>query len=176
MEPPLPTQASATKPRTIVALIDFSDVSTKILDHARMLAKTFSSNVVLMHGVPQQPDVVDIGLVSPVTMRDPNATELDLHKAKLLEICDSFRAAGINATAAQSDHITAEDVAAESRWLEADLIIMGSHHHSALHDLFVGNLTHDLLQRATCPVLVIPAEVPSARKREEEKVAETVAA
>jgi nucleotide-binding universal stress UspA family protein len=159
---PSPTTA---KFQNIVALVDFSDVTARIVEHTRALALTFSSNVVLMHGVPRQPGTVDIGIASPVVMRDPNSEEMEHDKTKLLEICASLSASGINVSAAQSDQITADSIVAESKWLEADLIIVGSHHHSALHDLFLGSMTRDVLQHATCPVLVIPTpEPPEDRK------------
>lgn len=142
--------------KTIVALIDFSDDSESIVTHARDLARANSSNVVLMHGVPKQPTTVDVGIVSPVVRRDPTPDEWDSHKNRLLEICDSFRKDGINATAAQVQDITGESVVIESKWLNADLIIVGSHHHSALRDLFVDSISHQVLTHATCPVLVIP--------------------
>ncbi len=66
--------------------------------------------------------------------------------------------AGIDVTAEQLPDATMESVVAESRRLSADVIIVGSHHHSALYALFVGSFTQDLLKHATCPVLVVPAE------------------
>lgn len=154
--------AASSQIQTIVALVDFSDVTSRIIEHARALASAFSSNVVLMHGVPRQPQTVDVGFASPVVVRDPTDEEVEADKARLLGICDSLKRAGINATAAQTERIGAENILTECKWLGADLIIMGSHHHSALHDWFVGNITHELLQRATCPVLVVPAEEPAA--------------
>ncbi len=43
------------------------------------------------------------------------------------------------------------------RW-DAELIILGSHHHSALYNLFIGSFTKDISKRAHCPVLVVPAD------------------
>ena len=38
-----------------------------------------------------------------------------------------------------------------------DLLMMGSHGHSALYDLLVGSTTQGVLMRARCPVLIVPA-------------------
>ena len=66
-------------------------------------------------------------------------------------------ATGIDVTAQQLVDATMERILEESGRLGADVIVVGSHHHSALYDLFIGSFTHDLLKRATCPVLVVPA-------------------
>lgn len=40
--------------------------------------------------------------------------------------------------------------------LKAAYIVIGSHGHGAVFDLFVGSTTHGVLRRARCPVLVVP--------------------
>ncbi len=39
---------------------------------------------------------------------------------------------------------------------EFDLIIMGSHGHSDIAGLFLGSVTHKVLNKLHCPVLVVP--------------------
>ncbi|MFW2368569.1 MAG: universal stress protein [Desulforhopalus sp.] len=39
---------------------------------------------------------------------------------------------------------------------EYDLIIMGSHGHSDIAGLFLGSVTHKVLNKIYCPVLVVP--------------------
>lgn len=41
---------------------------------------------------------------------------------------------------------------------EYDLIIMGSHGHSDIAGLFLGSVTHKVLNTIYCPVLVVPEE------------------
>jgi hypothetical protein len=43
--------------------------------------------------------------------------------------------------------------------MDADLVIMGSHHHSALYNFFIGSVGAELLKRLPFPVLVVPVEV-----------------
>jgi nucleotide-binding universal stress UspA family protein len=51
---------------------------------------------------------------------------------------------------------TVESIVAEAQRLNADMIVVGSHHHGALYNLVVGSVTGDVLKRAKCPVLVVP--------------------
>jgi nucleotide-binding universal stress UspA family protein len=39
---------------------------------------------------------------------------------------------------------------------EFDLIIMGSHGHSDVSGLFLGSVTHKVLNTIHCPVMVVP--------------------
>jgi nucleotide-binding universal stress UspA family protein len=161
--------------KTIVALIDFSDLTPIILEQTQKLAKVFSSNVVLLHGVPKHVEAVDIGIASPVVAREATAEEWAAHKARLLELTDPLKKAGINVTAAQCADMAAENILAESRWLQADLIVMGTHHHGMLHDLVMGNLTREILQHAFCPVLVVPAALPAVQPASDAQVQSALA-
>ena len=40
--------------------------------------------------------------------------------------------------------------------LKADVVVMGSHGHSALRNVLVGSVTEGVLRKAGCPVLVVP--------------------
>ncbi len=44
----------------------------------------------------------------------------------------------------------------QARKVRADMIVIGSHGHTAFYDLLVGSTAHGVLKRATCPVLVVP--------------------
>jgi nucleotide-binding universal stress UspA family protein len=39
---------------------------------------------------------------------------------------------------------------------EYDLIVMGSHGHSEISGLFLGSVTHKVLNTIYCPVMVVP--------------------
>jgi nucleotide-binding universal stress UspA family protein len=63
----------------------------------------------------------------------------------------------------QLDSANVEKVIELCQHLETDLMILGSHHHSALFELFIGTFTSEVLKRAKCPVLVVPAAKKDAR-------------
>ena len=41
--------------------------------------------------------------------------------------------------------------------LEADLIMMGSHGHSAIYRLLVGSVTEGVMRKAPCPIMIVPS-------------------
>jgi nucleotide-binding universal stress UspA family protein len=54
--------------------------------------------------------------------------------------------------------LAAEAIAEAARRFAADYIVMGSHGHTAFYDLVIGSTTHGVIQRAKCPVVIVPAQ------------------
>jgi nucleotide-binding universal stress UspA family protein len=144
--------------KTIVALVDFSNDTFKVLKHVHQMAGAFGSRVILLHVVPPQPVVVDLGIASPTVLETPSPETIEAERAKLQELQDSLSKFGISVTAQQLTDGTPDAVMDDVKRLEADLVIMGSHKHGALYNLFVGSVTSDVLKRMTCPVLLVPVD------------------
>ena len=137
--------------KTILALIDFSDVSPKVLDQAQEQAKAFGGDVVLVHVVPPEPLVVDF---------EPPAVPPDVFKLRqqqLFVMRDSLIDHGVRATAQVLGGLLLETLLDEIVRLDPDIIIMGSHGHGALYHLIVGSVTEGIIKQASHPVLVIPS-------------------
>lgn len=145
--------------KTIVALVDFTEVTSKILEITRTLAAALRSKVVLLHVVPPVPVVATFGADAPAIPEPPSQEEVDAQKAKLQTLLDSLTNNGIEATALQFEGPVVETVKDEVGKLDADLVVMGSHHHSALYNFFVGSVANELLKRLPFPALVVPVEV-----------------
>lgn len=151
--------------KTIVALVDLSDLTFKVLTQAHHLAAAFNSHVIILHVVGEEPVVFDVGLASPVIMQAPSAETIQKHYAQLLEIRDSLIKFGVRATIQQLENANVETVLEETRKCGADLIILGSHHHSTIYRLLVGTIADDVLKRAHCPVLVVPSDTGEPEKK-----------
>jgi len=137
--------------KTILALIDFSDVSPKVLDQAETHAKAFGGEVVLVHVVPPEPLVVDF---------EPPAVHPDVFKTRQQELFvmrDRLIEHGVHATAQVSGGLLLETLLEQITSLDPDVIIMGSHGHGALYHLIVGSVTEGVIKHASRPVLVIPS-------------------
>ena len=141
--------------KTIVALIDFSDVAFKVLLQAHALAKAFQSQVVILHVLEPEPMVVGMGM-TPTILREPSSEELKVDQERLNELRESMANAGVQVTAEQIQGPTVDKILTETDRLGADLLIMGTHGHGALYNLFVGSVTDAVLKRTKCPVLVVP--------------------
>ncbi len=145
--------------KTIVALVDFSENTFKVLKQVHKMAAAFSSRVVLFHIVPPQPVVMDVGIASPTVMEIASPAAIEADAATLLELQGSLAKFGVEVTTRQITDGTADRVMEEIQALDADLVVMGSHRHGALYNLFVGSVTNEVLKRMTFPVLLVPVDV-----------------
>ncbi len=143
--------------KTIVALVDFSDVTARVIDQATQLARAFAARLILLHVVPEQPAVVELGIASPTVLQAPSEQRIEADYNALLELRNSLADSGVTISVQQLERASVGKVLELIQHLETDVIVVGTHHHSALYQFFVGTFTSDILKRATCPVLVVPA-------------------
>ena len=64
---------------------------------------------------------------------------------------------GIKVSLHEPTGTVAEEILNQGDELNADLIVMGKHGHSAMYNLLVGSATKGVLKRSTRPVLLVPA-------------------
>ncbi len=143
--------------KTIVALVDFSDVTAAVIAQATKMAHAFGTRLILMHVVPEEPSVVELGLASPTLMQPPSERRIEADYEQLVSLRDSLSGEGLAVSLHQIDRGNPAKVVEACANLGTDLIIGGSHHHSTLYHLFVGSFTGEVLKKARCPVMVVPA-------------------
>ena len=76
----------------------------------------------------------------------------------------SVRGKGLEVSARVTQGDPAEEILSDTAGLGADLVVVGSHGHSALYDVVVGGVAEALLRRSICPVLIVPAHRAKARR------------
>jgi nucleotide-binding universal stress UspA family protein len=145
--------------KTILVPIDFSNATADVVEQAAQLAAAFSSAVWLLHVAAPEPEFVgyDSG---PRDVRESVAHELHESHRVLQEHSTKLRARGINATAIQVQGATVETILREAERLHADVIVLGSHGHGAVHRALLGSVSEGVLHHATCPLLILPARKP----------------
>ncbi|WP_395748480.1 universal stress protein [Prosthecobacter sp.] len=147
--------------KTIVTLVDLSELAFEVLQQASRFAKAFNCEVVVLHVVPKEPVVPDMSPLSPVRMRKPSQEALDSHHARLISMTDVLVRSGVHSSVRQMAGATSEEVLAETRSLQPDLIIVGAHPHGTFYHLLIGTLVDDVLKDAPCPVVVVPEHAAS---------------
>ncbi len=142
--------------KTILAAIDFSDVTGRLVDMARELARAHGATLYLLHVEPPEPDFVGYE-PGPQHVRDGVAHEAVRHFKEENSLRDQLRSEGLDVHSLVIQGPVVEKILEEAGKLSADLIIIGSHGHGAMYHLLMGSVGEGLLMRSTWPVLVIPA-------------------
>ena len=144
------------KLQTVLVPLDFSDVSSRVVDHAAEMAKQFGGRIVLLHVAEPEPDFVGFD-AGPQVVRAAAVQDMRTEHRRLEGYKHRLTAIGLEVTAVHIQGQLAEKVLEEAEAQSADLIVMGSHGHGALYHFFVGSVTSGVVKGAKCPVLVVPA-------------------
>jgi len=142
--------------KSIIAAIDFSDVTGAVVDNAVRFAGAFDAGVVLLHVADPDPDFVGYG-TGPQSVRDQRARRYHEEHRQLQEIEGSVRDRGVACSSLLIQGPVAEKILEQAAQRSADLLIMGSHGHGSLHRLIAGSSTQGVLRKTPCPVLVVPS-------------------
>ena len=141
----------------ILAAIDFSDITPAVVDKAAEIARCFTSKLWLIHIAAPDPDFVGYG-TGPPSKRDWRAKTLREEHRYIQEKALELEKSGIDVTPLLIQGVTVETILQEATKLNADMIVIGSHGHGALHKALVGSVSEGIIRKASCPVLIVPAK------------------
>jgi universal stress protein A len=143
--------------KTILCPVDFDENSLGALDKAIEIAEHLGSKLILVHILPM---ILALGEVPPPVAlyedqkKDAEAKLADIAKQKLARL-------------QHEAHVYTGDVVASILQAQAkhqpDLLVMATHGRRGLSRMFLGSVAEAVVRKATCPVLTIREEVPSAQ-------------
>ena len=139
--------------KTILAPIDFSNISNAVVDQAATLARAVEGRVILLAVI--QPPVVMSEYAAMMDIAEITAAG-EKHAARQLDRLQE-RITDVASDTIQTVGSPIANILDQAAKLKADYIVMGSHGHTAFYDLLVGSTTHGVLMRAKCPVVIVPA-------------------
>ena len=141
---------------TIVTFLAFSDLTPRLIEQTERFAKALDAQVILAHLLPPEPFVMDMAGVFPMTSQEQRQRLIDADGKRLSDLAERLNREGLKTQAEQLVNADIEPAMESCAQWKADLIIVGSHHHNALYNAFVGSFRDKLLKAAHCPVLVVP--------------------
>jgi nucleotide-binding universal stress UspA family protein len=150
--------------KTLLVSVDFSSASRSVVDAASGLAKSTEARVILHHSL-QPPIVTTEYGIGIAMMQETLAIAEKGARHQLEHIEDEFTALGIEADSVLTEGAASPHIVDLARKRKADLIVLGSHGHTALYDLIVGSTTNAVLRKAPCPVMIVSARETKAKKR-----------
>jgi nucleotide-binding universal stress UspA family protein len=140
----------------VLVCVDFSEVSDAVVGYAKTVSALAGAEVRLLHVAAPNPDFVGFE-AGPDVVRNQVAHALREEHRKLEHLAEAFAEANVRATPLMMQGPTADTILEQSRRYAANLVVLGSHGHGALHDLLAGSVAREVLRKSSVPVLVVPA-------------------
>ena len=144
--------------KTILVPVDFSDVTTRVLETARAISRAFGGKLVILHVSEPEPDFIGFE-PGPIAVRTAVARDFKKEHQKLEELSATVAADGFQVLALHEQGPLVDKILDEALKQQADAIVMGSHGHGALFEFLVGSVTSGVLRASKVPVIVVPANV-----------------
>jgi len=145
--------------KRILAAIDFSESTEKVIDRAKTMTKESNGELLIVHS-----ESLD-SYLSAITNEYNQTPSMELINEKkkiiedrLQEIHDNLQKDGIKAECILMEGTAVENILQEAEIFKADIIIIGSHKHGRFYNLLFGSVHKSLITRSPIPVLVIPPE------------------
>lgn len=143
--------------KKIIVPVDFSEHSEFALKAAAKLAKTYKSELLVLHML----EMSDLMLTASEGLQDQKALFFfKLAEKRFEEFLDKDYLKGITVVPLIKHFKVFSEVNDVAVNHSADLIVMGSHGSTGLKEFFVGSNTEKVVRHSEIPVLVIKKELP----------------
>lgn len=139
--------------RKIVVAVDFSKAGQAAIDYAASLATHFKAGVILTHVIQRVYHADEGSYIQISTRRMRQRVTKDLQKLKMR------LPAALKIQIEVREGSAFDEIVTMAREANADLIIMGTHGYTGMRHAFLGSTAERVVQRASCPVLVVPSGV-----------------
>src|SRR5688572_21839137 len=125
--------------RRLLACIDFSTRSPRVLQAARQLAAALQAEVVLLHVAPPDPDFVGYG-AGPRSVRDAVSRDLREAHGELDALAAEAASDGVTVQPLMIQGSAPEKILEQAERLSVEYIVIGSHGHGAVHEILTGSV------------------------------------
>ncbi len=147
--------------KNLLAPIDFSDVTDRVIDTAEQMARAFGAKLWLIHCVKEHPVFAPMEEV-PLVLPDTDMAMSERHPEQyqeLVTLTSALKAKGIDAEALFVVGIPADEILFVADQYQIDLILMGSHGHGALYEMVMGSVAQAVLHQTNRLTLIVPSEI-----------------
>ncbi|MFV0415442.1 MAG: universal stress protein [Chthoniobacterales bacterium] len=145
--------------KMLLAPLDFSSSTQRVLQTTQRLAKDLNAQVCLLHICEPTEGYVPIGASMELTGSPSMVVvepDIDGTLSQLEELAEPLRKSGLDVKCKASAGLAVPEIQAQAEEIKADYIVLGSHGHGALFHLFSGSVVTGILKHAPCPVIVTP--------------------
>jgi len=139
--------------RKILLPVDGSNCSGHAVEYAIELARLSRASITAVSCYEMLPLVREATGVLSEKVRESIAEQAD---GILKKAAQHMKKAGVDYTTRVISGSPGKVLSDLAKTGEFDLIIMGSHGHSEITGLFLGSVTHKVLNTIYCPVMIVP--------------------
>ncbi|MFC4993176.1 universal stress protein [Rubritalea tangerina] len=146
--------------KTILAAIDFSKGTQRILQAASKLAAAFDEHVYLVHVIDDTPLYTMYGMYPEEIPAMAEYRELAVERAKqkMEEAKETLAGMGVAVVSEILDGQPQEAILEFAEKVQTDMVVVGTHGHSAIGSVLMGSVASSLVRQAKVPVLVVPID------------------
>lgn len=153
--------------KTILYATDLGNNAGRVFRWAMGLAHKYGAKIVIVHALepmsPYTKSLVDMyltegtskGLEAEGKQRIIDEVRRRLERFCAQEVCTAPGGDDLVAAIVIEEGRPVEVILDEAKRRSADLIVMGSHGHGAMGEIFLGGTAHRVMQRANVPVLLV---------------------
>jgi nucleotide-binding universal stress UspA family protein len=135
--------------RKILCPVDFSDTSQKALQISRELAHTFSSDIEVMHVLPES-------VIKKIrTFANRDKALKDVYEQEKNRFQDFLSASSFEKTVILDQGEPHKRIVEHAQEKDVDLIVIGARGLGLIKGMFIGSVTDAVLKSSPCPVFVI---------------------
>ena len=143
--------------KTIICATDYSKNAVIAIKYAHEISSKIGADLLVIH-VYSLP--LMLGLEFDIFYEDLEKTTLKKHQTKLKKFCKKHLGKELAelhvSTEAFEALSVAQGIISKATAHKAFMIVIGMKKESAFEDLFMGNTTLNLIEKAPCPILAIP--------------------
>ena len=139
--------------KIIVALIDFSELTGRVVDLSAEQAKAFGAELYLLHVEPGSGEKLYRHIDK--AERDRIAQVLKTGHAELLAKATELRELGVDVKPMLLEGVEVDTILSTLAKLSPDLLIMGNHRHGGVYSFLVGSVGEEILKEIESPVLLV---------------------
>lgn len=140
----------------ILVPVDFSECSENAIRFATAVALRTGAEIKLFHSVHVPLQTAEMVNFPMAELEKTAVARLAAVVDEIVFWLDKERFPALKVLSQVTVGFAAEEIATQAAHDKTDLIVMGTHGTGALEGMLLGSNTTAVLQRVTCPVLVIP--------------------
>ncbi|MDP3946286.1 MAG: universal stress protein [Lutibacter sp.] len=152
--------------KTIIFASDYSKNAVTALKYASGLSSKLGTNLLVIHiySLPMM-----LGLEFDIFYDELEKTTLKKHNTKLKNFCKKHLGkdlAGMNVKTEAFENLSvSHGILAKAAENKAFMIVIGMKKESAIKELFMGDTSMSLIEKAPCPVLLVPKSASENLKK-----------